>query len=167
MTVVEELSAIGQDARTVEQAIGQRSSYGGLHIALHLLPVVSTKPVFECSHTDWLISRNKTDGEPGYIEPNNFLVRVHLPALPLVRELWTAPWLSDAPAPPGLVLSVAQTVLDMPLANAEGEESHTPANTTRQLADLRPPAVPDEARIAQIRERASRGGPQIVRRRGQ
>ena len=43
MTVVEECSAIVHDARTVEQAIGLGSSYGGLHIAshLHLLPAIS------------------------------------------------------------------------------------------------------------------------------
>ena len=155
MTVVEELSAIGQDARTVEQAIGQRSSYGGLHIALHLLPVVSTKPVFECSHTDLPISRNKTDGEPGYIEPNNFLVRVHLPALPLVRELWTAPWLSDGSY--GLVRSVAQTGLE--IAHAEGEERRAPPSPAEGAAPggptaslFRQPAVLDEARIAHIQE---------------
>ena len=156
MTVVEECSAIVHDARTVEQAIGLGSSYGGLHIASHLSHlVVSTKPVFEYSHTGQPISRNKTDGEPGYIEPNNFLVRVRLPALPLAHELWTAPRLSDGSY--GLVRSVAQTGLE--IAHAEGEESRAPPSPAEGAAPggptaslFRQPAVLDEARIAHIQE---------------
>ncbi|KZV69516.1 hypothetical protein PENSPDRAFT_753267 [Peniophora sp. CONT] len=158
ITVVEELSPIGQDARTAEQATELGSAYGGLKIALHLLhPVVSTKPIFESPQTGLLLTRDKKDGEPGYFEPHNFLVRMRLAVLPLARELWTAPWLSDAPS--GLVRSVAQTVLE--IANAEGEENQAPqipgggpgvpGGPAAALFN-RQPVVADEARIAQIQE---------------
>jgi E3 ubiquitin-protein ligase HUWE1 len=68
-------------------------AYGGLKVALHLIhPLVTSKPLFESGHTLLAISRDKKDTDPEYFEPHNFLVKLRLTTIPLIRELWESPW---------------------------------------------------------------------------
>ncbi|KAJ7287510.1 hypothetical protein C8J57DRAFT_1707813 [Mycena rebaudengoi] len=73
-------------------------AYGGLKVALHLLhPLISSKPLFDSGQTGTMITREKKDTDAGYFEPHNFLVKLRLAALPVLRTLWEAPWLISAP----------------------------------------------------------------------
>src|ERR1700722_2878966 len=94
-------------------------AYGGLKVALHLLhPNISSKPLFESGQTLLLVTRDKKDTDPDYFEPHNYLVKLRLASLPLLRDLWEAPWLISAPL--SVSRSVVQTVLE--LAGGENEE---------------------------------------------
>ena len=102
----------------VTQALGH--AFGGIKVALHLLlSLISSKPIFESSQTILLLTRDKKDTDPEYFEPHNFLVKSRLAVLPLVKELWEAPWLASAPQ--SLIKSVVQVVLE--ILNGDGEES--------------------------------------------
>ena len=102
----------------VTQALGH--AFGGIKVALHLLlSLISSKPIFESSQTILLLTRDKKDTDPDYFEPHNFLVKSRLAVLPLVKELWEAPWLASSPQ--SLIKSVVQVVLE--ILNGDGEES--------------------------------------------
>lgn len=124
-------------------------AYGGLKVALHLLlPLVSSKPLFDSGQTAFATTRDKEDTDPDYFEPHNFLVRVRLAALPLMRELWEAPWLVSAPL--SLSKSVIQIILQ--IVSGEHEELVDPGD----LAGAVPSGIVgrtlavDENRIRQI-----------------
>jgi E3 ubiquitin-protein ligase HUWE1 len=131
-------------------------AYGGIKVALHLLhSLTSSKPIFESSQTILLLTRDKKDTDPDYFEPHNFLVKTRLAVLPIVRELWEAPWLVSSPQ--SLIKSVVQVVLE--ILNAEGEESppdilpHTvPGASSLAMGgpSLFRVTVPDENRIRQL-----------------
>jgi E3 ubiquitin-protein ligase HUWE1 len=130
-------------------------AYGGLKISLHLLhPIVSSKPLFESGQTLLVMTRDtKKETDPEYFEPHDFLVKLRLVALPLLRSLWEAPWLISAPL--SVSRSVVQTVLE--LANGENEElkgdteslnGETPVQGGS--APVARPTGPDEGRIRQL-----------------
>ena len=136
------------------QALGH--AYSGIKVALHLLhSLTSSKPIFESSQTILLLTRDKKDTDPDYFEPHNFLVKTRLAVLPIVRELWEAPWLASSPQ--SLIKSVLQVVLE--ILNGDGEESppdvspHTvPGATSLSMGgpSLFRVTVPDENRIRQL-----------------
>jgi E3 ubiquitin-protein ligase HUWE1 len=124
-------------------------AYGGLKVALHLIrPLVSSKPIFESGQTLLVMSRDKKDTDPDYFEPHNFLVRVRLTTLPLLRELWDASWLVSAP------LSVSRSVVQL-VMEVIGAENEEPKGEPVDLAlhtssgNSVPPG-PDEGRIRQL-----------------
>ncbi len=136
------------------QALGH--AYSGIKVALHLLhSLTSSKPIFESSQTILLLTRDKKDTDPDYFEPHNFLVKTRVAVLPIVRELWEAPWLVSSPQ--SLIKSVVQVVLE--ILNGDGEESppdispHTvPGASSFSMGGpslFRVPA-PDENRIRQL-----------------
>ncbi|OBZ67028.1 E3 ubiquitin-protein ligase ptr1 [Grifola frondosa] len=95
-------------------------AYGGLKVALHLLhPMVSVKPLFESGQTALAMTTDNKDTDPEYFEPHNFLVKVRLAALPLLRDLWEAPWLVSAP----LSVSKSVVLIVMEVLKVEGEEA--------------------------------------------
>jgi len=126
-------------------------AYGGLKVALHLIhPLISSKPLHESPQTLLIASRDKKDTDPDYFEGHNFLVRLRLAALPLLKDLWEAEWLVPAPLP--VVKSVVQAVMELtggeneepkdePMGDAAGGPS--PASAARS-------AGPDENRIRQV-----------------
>lgn len=118
-TIVEHSKSKVEDRTdAINQALGH--AFGGIKVALHLLlSLISSKPIFESSQTILLLTRDKKDTDPDYFEPHNFLVKTRLAVLPLVRELWEAPWLVSSPQ--SLIKSVVQVVLE--ILNGEGEES--------------------------------------------
>ena len=136
------------------QALGH--AYSGIKVALHLLhSLTSSKPIFESSQTILLLTRDKKDTDPDYFEPHNFLVKTRLAVLPIVRELWEAPWLVSSPQ--SLIKSVLQVVLE--ILNGDGEESppdilpHTvPGASSLSMGgpSLFRATVPDENRIRQL-----------------
>ena len=124
------------------QALGH--AYNGIKVALHLLySLTSSKPIFESSQTILLLTRDKKDTDPDYFEPHNFLVKTRLAVLPIVRDLWEAPWLVSSPQ--NLIKSVVQVVLE--ILNGDGEES--PPDTS-------PHTVPGASSL-------SMGGPSLFR----
>lgn len=138
----------------VHQALSH--AYGGIKVALHLLhSLTSSKPIFESSQTVLLLTRDKKDTDPDYFEPHNFLVKTRLAVLPIVRELWEAPWLVSSPQ--SLIKSVVQVVLE--ILNGEGEENppdispHTvPGANSLSMGgpSLFRVTVPDENRVRQL-----------------
>ncbi|OCH84897.1 hypothetical protein OBBRIDRAFT_891524 [Obba rivulosa] len=128
-------------------------AYGGLKVALHLLhPIVSAKALFDSSQTVLAITSDKAETDPAYFEPHNFFVNMRLATLPLLRDLWEAPWLVSAPL--SLTKSVVQIIMELLITDGEeGKEvSHGPAPTviTSAIGVARTPAPPDEARIQQL-----------------
>ena len=136
------------------QSLGH--AYSGIKVALHLLhSLTSSKPIFESSQTILLLTRDKKDTDPDYFEPHNFLVKTRLSVLPIVQELWEAPWLVSSPQ--SLIKSVVQVVLE--ILNGDGEESppdispHTvPGATSLSMGgpSLFRVTVPDENRVRQL-----------------
>ncbi|KAI9449410.1 hypothetical protein BJY52DRAFT_1215929 [Lactarius psammicola] len=118
-TIVEHSKSKVEDRTdAINQALGH--AFGGVKVALHLLlSLISSKPIFESSQTILLLTRDKKDTDPDYFEPHNFLVKTRLAVLPLVKELWEAPWVVSSPQ--SLIKSVVQVVLE--ILNGEGEES--------------------------------------------
>lgn len=127
-------------------------AYGGLKVALHLIhPLISAKPVHESGQTLLITTRDKKDTDSDYFEPHNFLVRLRLAALPLLKDLWEAPWLVPAPLP--VTKSVVQAVMELtsgeneePRVDAGGEAVGGPSHG----ASIARPAGPDENRIRQL-----------------
>lgn len=142
-TVVEHSQTKAEDRTEIaNQALGQ--AYGGIKVALHLLhALTSSKPIFESSQTILLLTRDKKDTDPDYFEPHNFLVKIRLAVLPIIRECWEASWLVSAPQ--SLIKSVVQVVLE--ILNGEGEESPP---------DISPHTVPGASSLAM-------GGPSLFR----
>lgn len=95
---IEEITRIREEERTDLLSKTLIHAYGGLKVALHLLhPIISSKSLCESPQTLLLITRDKKETEPGFFDPNNFLVKLRLKVLPLFRSLWEAPWLVQAP----------------------------------------------------------------------
>lgn len=123
-------------------------AYGAVKVALHLIhPIVSSKPLFESGQTPLIVTRDKPDTDQDYFEPHNFLVKLRAAALPLIRNLWEAPWLYQAPI--SVSRSVVRTVLE--IANAENEETKGDPLAEIGVPTTAPhiprPTGPDEARI--------------------
>jgi E3 ubiquitin-protein ligase HUWE1 len=146
MTTIDSVMQLRTEDRTEEQKQELVHAYGGLKVALHLIhPLISSKPLFESGQTLLLITRDKKDTDPGYFEPHNFLVKLRLAALPVLRALWEAPWLISAPL--SVSRSIVQTVLE--LTNGEGEElkGETPGDGGPGIPR---PLGADEGRIRQL-----------------
>jgi E3 ubiquitin-protein ligase HUWE1 len=98
MGTVKTIMAIKEEERSEVQKKELVHAYGGLKVALHLIrPIISSKPLFESGQTLLLVTNEKKDTDPEYFETHNFLVRLRTAILPLVRDLWEAPWLISAP----------------------------------------------------------------------
>ncbi|KAI0958508.1 hypothetical protein AcV7_004312 [Taiwanofungus camphoratus] len=127
-------------------------AFGGLKVALHLLyPIVSAKALLESAQTSFVVTTDKKDTDPEYFEPHNFLVRLRLAVLPLLRDLWEAAWLVSAP------LSVSKSVVHivMELLNVESEEvkessTNGPTSLTAGGFTITRAPGPDENRIGQL-----------------
>ncbi|KAI0666580.1 hypothetical protein C8Q78DRAFT_1176707 [Trametes maxima] len=128
-------------------------AYSGLKVALLLLqPLVSSRPLFDSTQTQMTTTVDKKDTDPDYFEPHNFLVRMRLAALPLIRSVWESSWLASAP------ISVSKTVVHivMEILNAEFEEAKDvqPAASLLGAGGLPMPRIaalgPDENRVRQL-----------------
>lgn len=120
MSTIKVIMAIKAEDRSEQEKKELVHAYGGMKVALHLIhPIIASKPLFESGQTLLVLTRDKKDTDPEYFEPHNFLVRLRLAALPVLRSLWEAPWLISAPL--SVSRSVVQTVLE--LTNGENEES--------------------------------------------
>lgn len=154
-TIVEHSKSKVEDRTdAVTQDLGH--AFGGIKVALHLLlPLISSKPIFESSQTILLLTRDKKDTDPDYFEPHNFLVKTRLVVLPLVKELWEAPWLVSSPQ--SLIKSVVQVVLEILNGDSEDSPPETSPNPTPGASSLSmggPPlfrvTVQDENRVRQL-----------------
>lgn len=122
-------------------------AYGGLKVALHLLhPIISAKPLFESPQTLLLITRDKKETEANFFDPNNFLVKLRLTALPLLRSLWEAPWLVQAPL--GVSRSIVLSVLE--LVNGENEQSKSETIAEGSVPSIPRSTGPDENRVQML-----------------
>lgn len=151
MDTIAQVSSVDPAAQTEAQKQELVHAYGGLKIALHLIyPLISSKPLHESSQTSLIISREKKDTDPDYFEPHNFLVKLRLAALPLLKELWEASWLVPAPLP--VTKSIVQTVME--LTSGECEESTGESVVEPMIPGQIPapprPTGPDENRIRQL-----------------
>ncbi|KXN90585.1 E3 ubiquitin-protein ligase ptr1, partial [Leucoagaricus sp. SymC.cos] len=119
-------------------------AYGGLKVALHLLhPIISAKPLFESPQTLLLITRDKKETDLGFFDPNSFLVRLRFKVTPLLRSLWEAPWLVQAPL--GVSRSIVRSVLE--LVHGENEQSKPETTTESAVPNITRPTGPDENRV--------------------
>lgn len=122
-------------------------AYGGLKVALHLLhPIISAKPLFESPQTLLLITRDKKETEPGFFDPNNFLVKLRLKVLPLLGSLWEAPWLVQAPL--GVSRSIVRSMLE--LVGGENEQSKPETTAETAAPSISRPTGPDENRVQML-----------------
>ena len=128
-------------------------AYGGLKVALHLIHLlISAKPLHESGQTQFITSRDKKDTDLDYFEPHNFLVRLRLAVLPVLKDLWNVLWLVPAPLP--VTRSVARAVME--LASGENEEPKGDSGGEVIIGGLSygtpvaRPTEPDENRICQL-----------------
>ncbi|KZT62066.1 hypothetical protein CALCODRAFT_514427 [Calocera cornea HHB12733] len=154
----------GETDREAEPVLVQ--VFGGLKVALNLFEaLVASKPLFESGQTTMLITRDKKPGDKDYFEPHDFLIKLRLDILPLVTELWDAPWVASdhmptvTPfAPPlGVIKSIVRIMQS--IMDADGEERRVEAPTSTgpswttglfSLGGPRPEVVPDENRVQQL-----------------
>ncbi|KAI0633753.1 hypothetical protein C8Q77DRAFT_809629 [Trametes polyzona] len=154
VSLIETITQVHADQRTEIQKQELTHAYGGLKVALLLLqPLVSSRPLFDSTQTPMVITTDKKDTDPEFFEPHNFLVRMRLAALPLVRSIWESSWLASAP------ISVSKTVVHvvMEILNAENEEVKDVQTTASLLGGGNIPMpriaaapTPDENRIRQL-----------------
>ena len=144
-TQVDKIVKIEDDLRSGLQKKELSHAYSAIKIALHLLnPIVSSKPLFESSQTLLILTRDKKDTDPDYFEAHNFLVKLRFTVLPIIRDLWEAPWLIQAPI--GVSRYVVRTVLE--IANGEQEDLRSDSNgESGPSGHLQRPTGPDETRI--------------------
>jgi E3 ubiquitin-protein ligase HUWE1 len=153
MATIEQVTSVDVEDRsdTVREELVH--AYGGLKVALHLIhPLISAKPLHESGQTLLITSRDKKDTDLDYFEPHNFLVRLRLAALPVLKDLWDAPWLVPAPLP--VTRSVVQAVME--LTSGENEEPKGDSGGEVIIggpshgAPVARPTGPDENRIRQL-----------------
>jgi E3 ubiquitin-protein ligase HUWE1 len=149
VNTIEIISIVKDEERTDIQKAELIQAYGGLKVALQLLrPIISSKPLLDSAQTSLIVTRDKKDTDPDYFEAHNFLVKLRLAALSVLKGLWQAPWLISAPL--SVSKSVVQAVLE--LANGEGEDSKGGDTSTVEVHATpsggigRPPG-PDEGRV--------------------
>jgi E3 ubiquitin-protein ligase HUWE1 len=141
---IEDITGMREDGRSEAQNKILIHAYGGLKVALHLLhPIISAKPLFESPQTLLLITRDKKETDPGFFDPNSFLVRLRLKVVSLLRSLWEASWLVQAPL--GVSRSIVRSVLE--LVNGENEQSKPETTAEAAVPNVTRPAGPDETRV--------------------
>ena len=124
-TQVDKIVKIEDEHRSGLQKKELSHAYSAIKIALHLLsPIVSSKPLFESGQTLLILTRDKKDTDADYFEAHNFLVKLRFTVLPIIRDLWEAPWLYQAPI--GVSRYVVRTVLE--IANGEQEDLKSDSN---------------------------------------
>lgn len=148
VNTIEVISKIKEEDRADNQKNELLHAYRGIKVALQLLrTVISSKFLLESGQTSVVVTRDKKDTDPDYFEPHNFLVKLRSTVLPLLKDLWEAPWLISAPL--DVSKAIVQAVLE--LTNGEGEDSKGDASTVEVHSApgggiARPPG-PDEGRV--------------------
>lgn len=151
MDTIDQISSVDLGTRSEAQKQELVHAYGGLKVALHLIhPLISSKPLHESAQTLLIITREKKETDPDYFEPHNFLVRLRLAALPLLKGLWEASWL--VPAPLAVTKSIVQTVMELTSGEYEEPTGESPAEPMipGQMPAPPRPTGPDEGRIRQL-----------------
>ncbi|KAJ8481173.1 hypothetical protein ONZ45_g15389 [Pleurotus djamor] len=88
---IAEISLTKVEDRSESQKQELLHAQGALKIALHLiLPVISSKHLFESGQTLLITTPDKKDTDPGYFEPHNFLVKLRVSVVELLASLWEA-----------------------------------------------------------------------------
>ncbi|KAG6866357.1 hypothetical protein C0991_005278 [Blastosporella zonata] len=151
MGSIERIMKVAEEERTKPESVELTAAFTALKVALHLIrPIISSKPLIDSAQTTLLFSRDKPDTDPDYFEAHNFLVRLRTAALPLVQELWSAPWLISVPL--DISKSIVKTVLELVNGEAEELKSDPAALDTGagvlppQVIQARPPGA-DEGRV--------------------
>ncbi|KAI3618920.1 ubiquitin-protein ligase [Moniliophthora roreri] len=143
---IETIAQIKEEDRTEFQSQELSHAYSGLKIALHLLhPLISSKPLFESGQTVVVVSKDKSETDPEYFEPHNFLVRLRLTILPLLRSLWESPWMIKAPL--SVSRSIVQAVLEIINGDDEVKADNEGGSSSNTFSR---PTVSDEARLRQL-----------------
>ncbi|KAF9460708.1 hypothetical protein BDZ94DRAFT_1323842 [Collybia nuda] len=148
VNTIEALSIIKEEEREDNQKTELIHAYSGIKVAMQLLrTIISSKSLLESGQTSGIVTRDKKDTDPDYFEPHNFLVKLRFAVLPLLKNLWEAPWLISAPL--HVSKSIVQAVLE--LTNGESEDSKGETSIVEILSAsgggiVRPPG-PDEGRV--------------------
>jgi E3 ubiquitin-protein ligase HUWE1 len=147
MRTIETVTAITAEERNEAQKKELSHAFGGLRVALHLIrPIITAKPLLESGQTPLLATPDKKDTDPDYFEAHNFLVKLRVAILPLLRDLWQAPWLISAP----LYVSKAVVQVVLEVTNEEGEDRGAPPNIEGGPAPNNGPSRrpgPDETQV--------------------
>jgi len=140
---INEVEQLKEEDRTELQTKELVHAYGALKVALHLLhPIISSKPLFESPQTVLITTRDKKETDPDYFEPHDFLVKLRLAILPLIKELWEAPWL--IPVQIGVSRYVVRAVLE--IVGADNEEAK--GDGSGEFPSLPPqPSGPDQTHV--------------------
>ncbi|KIK67399.1 hypothetical protein GYMLUDRAFT_37513 [Collybiopsis luxurians FD-317 M1] len=137
---------IVEEDRTPAQSQKLLHAFSGLKIVLHLLHLlISSKPLLDSTQTNIVVTKDKKDTDADYFEPHNFLVRLRVAILPLLRDIWESPWLIKAPL--GVCRSVVQVILEV-LNSSEEAKADSAAGPS--ASTFIRPNLPDESRIRQL-----------------
>ncbi|KAJ3790759.1 hypothetical protein GGU10DRAFT_281593 [Lentinula aff. detonsa] len=150
LSSIESIVSIREEDRSSAQSQELLHAFSGLKIVLHLLhPLVSSKPLFESGQTNIVVTKDKKDTDADYFEPHNFLVRLRLAVIPLLRDIWESLWLIKAPL--GVCKSVVQTILEVLNSSDDsktsGETGTVPGTVPGTFVRSN---VLDESRIRQL-----------------
>lgn len=143
---IDTIASLREEERSSVQSQELLRAFGGLKIVLHLLHLlISSKPLFESAQTSLVITKDKKDTDADYFEPHNFLVRLRIAVLPLLRDIWISSWLIKSPL--GVCRSVVQALLE--LLNSS-EETKTDSDVGPAASSFVRSSVLDESRIRQL-----------------
>lgn len=155
-SVIEEITQINVEDRSDPDTQLLVAAQGGLKFALHLIhPIIMSKPLHDSPQTLLLINTDKKDAD--YFEPHDFIVKLRLLLLPLLKELWESSWLISAPL--GVTRSITQAVLELFYIDGEVKPATTDTSAAGISAALaaatglvprQPLPGPDENRIRQL-----------------
>lgn len=143
-----EILAKPEDTRVFQEKRELIQAFGGLKVGLSLLhPLISAKSM-EAGQAHLITSKDKKDTDPEYFETHNFLVRLRVAAIPVVKALWTRGWLAQSPL--GVSRAIVRVVLE--IVGAEGEETRAEVVPPEGIIPTpqvisRPPPGPDETRV--------------------
>ena len=127
--------------------------YGGLRMVLNLLILlISHTPNTDMGQIAQYICRDKPETHPDFYQQNDFLVRMRLAVAPVIKELWEAEWLLNAP--PAVSKNVIKCI--QAIISGDNEIPRPELSAAEMLPSsgqglLRPSVLPpDEDLISQI-----------------
>lgn len=129
---------------------------GGFKVALHLLhSLISFKPTTDVHQIGNLGAVARSESDPEYYEPFDFLVKMRLSIAPVILEAWQSSWLVSAP--PALSRYVLLAVKDILAAEHEKKPEQSTVDPPSNPL-LRTPAAPTDDQIRQLTDMGFRRG---------
>ncbi|EJD07045.1 uncharacterized protein FOMMEDRAFT_26162 [Fomitiporia mediterranea MF3/22] len=133
--------------------------FGRLKMALHLLYLMIIKPAIDPGQIAQYISKDKPENHLDFYQPHDFLVKMRLEILLLIRDIWQLAWLVLAPPavskdpvpeeppaavqPPAAVTTAQEPVANEAPADAPMETEPTIEERRRDWDEIRKSLISD------------------------